>query len=146
MDFRNLELEIENFFNLDSRIDQSFLFQANDSHENLGSSLCSPGATVVGEKINFNNHLSKSGDQGSHQVMKKCSKKKVIRESNPNLLKNLVATLRSWIKIKSVHDQEYALILWNHFMHTHKINQKLLKLCFGVQNATIEQMEDVFEK
>ena len=52
------------------------------------------------------------------------------KEANPNLLKNLVATLRIWVKFP-VPKNNCLGKLWQHFLKAKKVNHRLIKFVFG---------------
>lgn len=54
-----------------------------------------------------------------------------FKDTNPNLLKNLVATLRSWVAFTEDHHGKYQAALWQYFKQTSKINKFMVWALYG---------------
>ena len=61
---------------------------------------------------------------------------KKSKDANPNLIKNLIVTIREWVNFN--HHSEGALIhsLWHHFAKSNKINKTLLLILYADEKIT----------
>lgn len=62
--------------------------------------------------------------------------KRKPRETNTNLLKNLVVTLRTWVKFDDYSLDSTVRILWDNFKTSSKINKNLILMLFANEKST----------
>lgn len=70
---------------------------------------------------------------------------KKSKHTNPNLIKNLVVTIREWVNFNHYPEDSLVHCLWSHFAKSNKINKTLLLLLYSDEKITTRQYRSFLE-